>query len=123
MKVLAIASQKGGTAKTTTAAHLGAALAERGQRILLVDMDPQGHLAESFGVLAQELDQEISQVLEQKVQLSDIVKEVRPGLSLAPANMQLSYTETRLYSRLRREDRLKQALTQIDGDFDLAIID
>src|SRR3954452_2803967 len=80
MKTLAIASQKGGTAKTTTAAHLGAALAERGQKILLVDMDPQGHLAESFGVPAQELVQEISQVLEQKLSLAEIVNEVRPGL-------------------------------------------
>jgi len=123
MKILAIASQKGGTAKTTTAAHLGAALAERGQKILLVDMDPQGQLAESFGVPSQELAQEISQVLEQKLSLPDIVNEVRPGLSLAPANIQLSYTETHLYSRLRREDRLKQALAQVDGGFDLVIID
>jgi chromosome partitioning protein len=123
MTILAIASQKGGTAKTTTAAHLGAALAERGQKILLVDMDPQGHIAESFGVPAQELDQEISQVLEQKIPLSDIIKEVRPGLFLAPANIQLSYTETRLYSRLRREDRLKQALARVAGRFDLVIID
>jgi chromosome partitioning protein len=123
MKTLAIASQKGGTAKTTTTAHLGAALAERGQKILLVDMDPQGHLAESFGVPAQELEQEISQVLEQKLSLDDIVHEVRPGLYLAPANIQLSYTETHLYSRLRREDRLKQALAQVDGGYDLALID
>ncbi len=123
MTVIAIASQKGGTAKTTTCANLGAALAARGKRVLLIDMDPQGNLAESFGVPALSLDEEISLVLEQRLPLSDIINEIRPNLMLAPANLQLADLEPWLITSLRREDRLKQAIAAYDGGFDVALID
>ena len=123
MMVIAVASQKGGTAKTTTTAHLGLALAERGKRVLVLDMDPQGHLGEAFGVPSHELDQEISQVLEQKIPLTAIVNEVRPNLFLAPANINLSDIEPTLINMYRREDRLKQALQSVNGTFEYVLID
>ena len=62
--VIAVANQKGGVAKTTTVVHIGAALAELERRVLLVDLDPQGHLAEGFGLVSDQLEAEISDVLE-----------------------------------------------------------
>src|SRR5947209_1254887 len=123
MSVLAIANQKGGSAKTTTTLHLGAALAALGKRVLLVDMDPQGHLAEGFGLAAMELEQEISAVLDRRVRIEDILRQVRPGVDLAPANIRLSYIEASLFTKHRREDRLKSALTSIAGGYDFTLID
>jgi chromosome partitioning protein len=87
---IAVANQKGGSAKTTTTIHVGAGLAQAGRRVLLVDMDPQGHLAEGFGIAAGELDHEMSEVLDGKVALPTIIRGVRPGLDLAPSNIRLS---------------------------------
>src|SRR5216683_3527292 len=123
MTTIAVASQKGGTGKTTTTTNLGAALATQGKRVLLIDMDPQGNLAESFGVPALSLDEEISLVLEQRRPLSSIVNEIRPNILLAPANLQLADLEPWLITSLRREDRLKQALAAFDGGYDVALID
>ena len=124
MPIIAIANQKGGSAKTTTAIHLGHALALEGKRVLLVDMDPQGHSAEGLGLAAGELAQEISEVLERKRSLSEIiVTEVRPNLDLAPSNIKLSYTEATLFTKARREDRLKNALESMTGRYDYVIID
>src|SRR4051794_28116779 len=101
MPVLAIANQKGGSAKTTTALHLGAALANLGKHVLLVDMDPQGHLAEGFGLSAMELEQEISAVLDKQARIEDIVTCVRPSLDLVPSNIRLSYIEASLFTKHR----------------------
>jgi chromosome partitioning protein len=123
MSIVTIATNKGGTGKTTTCAHVGHALAMSGKRVLLVDVDPQGNLGEVLGVPSQELDQEISAVLESKVSLREIINEVRPNLFLAPANLRLSYLEPWLITSMRREDRLKQALASIDGEYDITLID
>ncbi len=123
MPVLAIANQKGGSAKTTTALHLGAALADLGKHVLLVDMDPQGHLAEGFGLSAMELEQDISAVLDRQTRLADIITRVRPRLDLAPSNIRLSYIEASLFTKHRREDRLKLALADVVRRYDLTLID
>src|SRR5215210_3936754 len=103
--ILAIASQKGGAAKTTTAIHLAAALAEAGRRVLLIDMDPQGHAGECLGVSSQELDEVISRVLEEGIPLPEIITPVRPNLDLAPSNLRLANSEYQLVGKYRREDR------------------
>lgn len=123
MLTLAIINQKGGSAKTTTAVHLGAGLAELGRRALLVDMDPQGHLAETFTISARDLDPEMSSVLMRKVPLRDIITNVRPNLDLAPSNIRLSYSEPDLLRSHRREDRLKTALASVQDTYDIAIVD
>lgn len=123
MSIIAIASQKGGSAKTTTTIHLGAAIAALGKHVLLVDIDPQGHLAEGLGYSALELKQEISVVLEKKVSLSDILLSPRPQLDLAPSNIRLSHLEPYLFTQHRREDRLKLALQPVRGNYDFILID
>lgn len=122
-RIIAIASQKGGTAKTTTTINLGSELAAADQRTLLVDLDPQGHLAEGFGISAGELTAEISQVLDHRAQLDDILVELKPNLWLAPTNIHLAHLENYLVTRTRREDRLKQALEDVRDRFDYILID
>jgi chromosome partitioning protein len=123
MVTLAVSNQKGGSAKTTTTINLGAALADAGQRVLLVDADPQGHLAEGFGIAAASLDRELSLVLDGKLSLPEIVLSVRPNLDLAPSNIRLSYLEALLFTRHRREDKLKNALAEASNNYDTIVID
>ncbi|MBM3943876.1 MAG: ParA family protein [SAR202 cluster bacterium] len=123
MRKIAIANQKGGVAKTTTTINLGHALAEMGSRVLLVDLDPQGHLAEGFGILSNDLETEMSAVLDGAAQISDVIRNVRPNLDLAPSNIRLSAVEVKLFLKPRREDKLKQALAGVEGRYDIALID
>src|ERR1044072_8717136 len=96
-QVIAIANQKGGVAKTTTVIHLGVAIAEMGKRVLLVDLDPQGHLAEGFGLVSDKLTSEISDVLDGSKRITDIIiPNIRPKLDLAPSNIRLSDMELTL---------------------------
>jgi chromosome partitioning protein len=123
VSTIAIANQKGGSAKTTTALHLGVALADLGKRILLVDMDPQGHLAESLGISSMELENEISSVLDRRRPIQEALISVRLNLDLVPSNIRLSYIEGSLFTKHRREDRLKHALEPVMPSYDYAIID
>jgi chromosome partitioning protein len=123
MPTLAVSNQKGGSAKTTTTINLGAALASLGKRVLLVDADAQGHLAEGFDLPSGSLEKELSLVLDGKLSLSDIILTVRPNLDLAPSNIRLSYLEAALFTRHRREDKLKNALAEAKGAYDLVLID
>jgi len=121
--IIAIASQKGGSTKTTTTINLGAALAEYGKSVLLVDMDPQGHLAEGFGIEADSLDRDMSLVLSDKVSLLETIQNVRPKLDLAPTNIRLSQQEITLFFSFRREDRLRSVLRPMKGHYDIILID
>lgn len=124
MTVISISNQKGGSAKTTTAIHLGAGLAQLGKKVLLVDMDPQGHVAEGLGISALELPHELGEVLERKVTLKDIlIRHKIAGLDIAPANIKLASTESVLFNKPRREDRLKNALHPYVSSYDFILID
>jgi len=124
-RIIAVAAQKGGVAKTTSAINLGAELATLGQRVLLVDMDPQGHLAEGFGIIADELESDISLVLSDHsdTTLTDIIQAVGNHLELAPSNIYLADLELEMVSMVRREDRLKHALETVSGNYDYILID
>src|SRR5437588_10713754 len=90
-QVIAVSNQKGGVAKTTTVIHLGVAIAEQGKKVLLVDLDPQGHLAEGFGIVSDKLKSEMSDVLDGSKKITEIIiPKVRPHLDLAPSNIRLS---------------------------------
>ncbi len=123
MPVVAISNQKGGSAKTTTVINVGAGLVELGKRVLLVDTDPQGHLAEGFGISSGGLERELSSVLDGKDSLAEIIVNVRANLDLAPSNIRLSYIEALLFTRHRREDKLKNAIEPARGEYDFILID
>jgi chromosome partitioning protein len=123
-KILTLTNQKGGVGKSTSVIHLGVALAELGQQVLLVDLDPQGHLAEGFGVIADNLANEMSDVIEGTKQLSDIIiKKIRPNLDLAPSNIRLSDMELTLVNMPSREYKLRQALEPVKNAYDYVLID
>ncbi|CAN5595788.1 ParA family protein [soil metagenome] len=120
--VLAVANQKGGVAKTTTVASLGAAMVEQGKKVLLVDLDPQGCLTFSLGQDPDKLPVSVHEVLLGDVEPGAAVVETSEGMSLLPANIDLAGAEAMLLMRAGREYALKRALAKLDG-FDVVIID
>jgi chromosome partitioning protein len=127
MKIVAIANQKGGVAKTTTAINLGAALAERGQRVLLIDMDPQGNASTGLGIGPDQRDPGTYDLLLGDALASDMVRQtLTPQLSVVPATTALSSSDVELQNVSKRayllRDRLAgdPALTQV---FDTVLID
>jgi len=128
-RVLAVANQKGGVAKTTTVASLGAAFVSEGKRVLLVDLDPQGCLTFSLGTDPDKLPVSVHEVLLGEVEPGAAVVETPEGMSLLPANIDLAGAEAMLLMRAGREYALKRALAKLaeaaeDGhEFDVVIID
>jgi chromosome partitioning protein len=120
---LAVANQKGGVAKTTTVASLGAALVELGQRVLLVDLDPQSCLTFSLGLDPEDLDKSVHQVLLGEVGIDAVLVTVDEGPDLLPATIDLAAAEMQLLTRTGREQVLRVALEEVDGDYDWVLID
>lgn len=120
---LAVANQKGGVAKTTTVASLGAALFELKQRVLLVDLDPQGCLTFSLGIDPEELDLTVAEVLLGTKKADDAIVVTEDGMHLLPANITLTHAEEGLVNRTGREQRLRVALDRVAADYDWIIID
>lgn len=123
-RIIAVVNQKGGVAKTTTTIHLGAALAEQGKRVLLVDLDPQGHVGESFGLVTDDLQVEMSDVIEGSKRMTDvIIPQIRPNLDLAPSNIRLSDMELTLVNVRFREYKLQKALDGVAKMYDFILLD
>ena len=120
---LALANQKGGVAKTTSVASIGAALAEAGQRVLLVDLDPQGSLTFSLGIDPEDLELTVAEVLLGSVPASEAIGTTDEGLDLLPANVSLADAEESLVTRTGREQRLRVALAKIADDYDWILLD
>ena len=122
-RVLAVANQKGGVAKTTTVASLGAAMVEKGKRVLLVDLDPQGCLTFSLGQDPDKLAVSVHEVLLGDVEPNAALVQTSEGMTLLPANIDLAGAEAMLLMRAGREYALKRALAKVNDDFDVVIID
>ena len=124
-KILALCNQKGGVGKTTSTINLGAALAEYGRRVLLVDFDPQGALSVGLGIPAHTLQQTIYNVLiERSVGIHDVV--IPTGVDdvdLLPSNIDLSAAEVQLVSEVGREHTLVRTLRPVIPDYDYILID
>lgn len=122
--IYALANQKGGVGKTTTAVNLGAYLFERGQRVLLVDIDPQSNATSSLGVDKRRVSSSTYDVLVNEVSLSDIVQSVdQTGLELAPSSPNLAGATVELVGMLRREYRLRRAVEGLSESYDYVLID
>lgn len=120
---IAFANQKGGVAKTTSVASLGAALVESGHRVLVVDLDPQGSLTFSLGIDPEELELTVGEVLLGKIPALDAILETDDGLDLLPANIALTQAEEQLITRTGREQRLRVALAKVQQHYDWILLD
>jgi len=124
-RIVAVCNQKGGVGKTTTTINLGAALAEQGRRVLLVDFDPQGALSVGLGIQPHELDATIYNLLmERSLTPQDVLfKTSVDGMDLLPSNIDLSGAEVQLVHEVGREFVLGRVLQPIVPDYDVIMID
>jgi len=121
-RVLAVANQKGGVAKTTTTHSLGDGLAELGERVLLVDLDPQACLTYSLGIDSDTLDRSLHDVLAGRAEAADVL--VKSGdLSALPATIDLAGAEVHLMTRTGREHVLARAIKPLVAEYDTVLID
>jgi chromosome partitioning protein len=123
---LAIANQKGGVAKTTSVASIGAALAELGHSVLLVDLDPQACLTFSLGIDPEDLEVSVHHVLTQGVDPAEVILETDDGVDLLPATIELARAEADLLTRTGREHVIKGVVEQLEEDeagYDWVLLD
>ena len=119
--VIALANQKGGVAKTTTTLNLGVALRERGNRVLVIDLDPQGNLTMSQGMNPDAIERSMFDVLVHRIPISDVIKTVE--VDIAVASIDLAGAELALSALIGRERALDKALVEIRDRYDYVLID
>jgi chromosome partitioning protein len=112
---LAVANQKGGVAKTTTVASIGAALAEQGNRVLLVDLDPQACLTFSLGIDPEDLELSVHHVLTKGLDPAEVIIGTEDGVDLLPATIELARAEADLLTRTGREHVVRSVLEDLAG--------
>lgn len=123
-KIIALANQKGGVGKTTTAVNLGACLADLGQKVLLLDSDAQGNATSGLGIAKPTIKHDMYDVLVNELPLEEaIMPTAHPNLAIVPATLQLSGAEIELTSQMARESRLKAAVDPIKDKYDFILID
>ena len=122
MRVIAVINQKGGVGKTTTTYNLGAAIANAGQRVLFIDLDPQSNLTLAVGITEEEVSKSINDVLLQECTISDGIMKVR-NFHICPAHLDLCSINSKMNLTVGREQVLKEALISVQDQFDYVLID
>jgi chromosome partitioning protein len=124
-RIVAMCNQKGGVGKTTTTINLGAALAELGRKVLLVDFDPQGALSVGLGIPTHDLDTTIYNLLvERGHDVHEVIQHTKiEGLDVVPANIDLSAAEVQLVGEVAREQILARVLRPVEDEYDVVLID
>ena len=123
-RTIVIANQKGGVGKTTTSINLSAALAEQGQKVLVIDMDPQGNTTSGLGVEKDEVENTVYELLLVECTIQECMqKEIFENLSILPANINLAGAEIELISAENKEYLLKNTLDEVKDQYDFIIID
>ncbi len=127
MRIIAVANQKGGCGKTTTAINLSSALVSKGQKILLIDCDPQAHATMGLNVKPSDLESSMYNVItpkeNERLSLSDVMVPIKDRFDLAPSSVILSAVEQELSGVEGREEMLTKALQSVNGTYDYIIID
>src|SRR5262245_13140270 len=121
VRVIALANQKGGGAKTTTTLNLGVAFREMGHRVLLIDLDPQGNLTMSQGMNPDSIERSMFDVLVHKIPISDVIEHVE--VDLAVSSIDLAGAELALSSMIGRERSLEKALVEVRDKYDFILVD
>jgi len=123
-KVIAIANQKGGVGKTTTAVNLSSCLAYKGKRVVIIDVDPQGNTTSGLGIEKRNISKSIYEVIINEENIENaLIKTMIDGLYICPSNIQLVGAEVELVSVISRETRMKVAIDEIRDKYDFILID
>jgi chromosome partitioning protein len=123
-RVIAIANQKGGVGKTTTAINLSACLAEAGKKVLVIDIDPQGNTTSGLGVMKDDIEKTVYEVMLQEIGLQDaIIKNIFDNLDIVPSNVNLAGAEIDLIDFENREYILKNEIHKVKEQYDFIILD
>ncbi|HEX5242843.1 MAG TPA: AAA family ATPase [Tepidisphaeraceae bacterium] len=123
MRIIALMNQKGGVGKTTTTVNLGAALAEQGKRVCLIDLDPQAHLTINYGMEPSQATCSLYDVLINERSFLEAVHKIDANIALVPSSIDLAAAEIELVSVLGRETLLKNRLESVTHDFDFILLD